>query len=188
MTWSYFPDGKLASRTDDGVPVGKHVVLVDNSDFNNVTAAGTWTTATSATGKHGPNYATRPAGTGTNTFTWQLNVPQNGTYEVFARYPEITGAATDAKYTVKHGGGDAVKTVDQTTNTGTWVSLGSYSFAEGNSHKVTLTDEAGGTVVADAVKLSATTRARLTTRRSTTDTTTIRMATRRRSRTRASTH
>ncbi|WP_124777863.1 DNRLRE domain-containing protein [Micromonospora inaquosa] len=153
MTWSYFPDGKLASRTDDGVPVGKHVVLVDNSDFNNVTAAGTWTTATSATGKHGPNYATRPAGTGTNTFTWQLNVPQNGTYEVFARYPEITGAATDAKYTVKHGGGDAVKTVDQTTNTGTWVSLGSYSFAEGNSHKVTLTDEAGGTVVADAVKL-----------------------------------
>ncbi|MEV6815589.1 RHS repeat-associated core domain-containing protein, partial [Micromonospora sp. NPDC051296] len=153
MTWSYFSDGKLASRTDEGVPVGKHVVLVDNSDFNNVSATGTWTAATPATGKHGHNYATRPAGTGTNSFTWQLNVPQAGTYEVFARYPQVAGAATDARYTVNHGGGDTVRTVNQTTNTGTWVSLGSYTFTEGNTHKVTLTDQAGGTVVADAVKV-----------------------------------
>ncbi|WP_157745880.1 golvesin C-terminal-like domain-containing protein [Micromonospora purpureochromogenes] len=153
MTWSYFPDGKLASRSDSGVPVGRHVVLVDNSDFNNVTTAGTWTAATSATGKVGPNYATRPAGTGTNTFTWKLNVPQAGTYEVFARYPQVSGAATNAKYTVSHGGGDTEKTVNQTTNTGTWVSLGSYSFTEGNTHKVSLSDQANGTVVADAVKL-----------------------------------
>ncbi|OKI58008.1 hypothetical protein A6A27_07155 [Micromonospora sp. CB01531] len=153
MTWSYFPDGKLKSRSDDGVPVGKQVVLVDNSDFNNTTATGTWTAANTATGKYGTNYATRPAGTGTNTFTWQLNVPQPGTYEVFARYPQITGAATDAKYTVSHGGGNTVKTANQTTNTGTWVSLGAYSFTEGNSHKVTLSDQATGTVVADAVKL-----------------------------------
>ncbi|WBB91605.1 DNRLRE domain-containing protein [Verrucosispora sp. WMMC514] len=153
MTWSYFPDGKLASRTDDGVPVGKHVVLVDNSDFNNVTTTGTWTAATTAGNKYGPNYATRPAGTGTNTFTWQLNVPQAGTYEVFARYPQVSGAATDARYTVKHGGGDTVKTVNQTANAGTWVSLGSYSLTEGNSHTVSLSDQATGTVVADAVKV-----------------------------------
>ncbi|MEV1143676.1 DNRLRE domain-containing protein [Micromonospora sp. NPDC049799] len=153
MTWSYFPDGKLASRTDDGVPAGKHVVLVDNSDFNNTTAIGTWTAATSATTKYGPSYATRPAGTGTNAFTWQLNVPQAGTYEVFARYPQVSGAATDAKYTVKHGGGNTVRTVNQTTGTGTWVSLGSYSFTEGNSHAVSLSDQATGTVVADAVKV-----------------------------------
>ncbi|MFG1777592.1 DNRLRE domain-containing protein [Micromonospora sp. NPDC049048] len=153
MTWSYFPDGKLKSRTDDGVPVGRQVVLVDNSDFNNTAATGTWTAATSATNKYGHNYVTRPAGTGTNTFTWQLNVPQAGTYEAFARYPSVSGAATDAKFTVNHGGGNTVKTVNQTANAGTWVSLGSYSFTEGNSHKVSLSDQAGGTVVADAVKL-----------------------------------
>ncbi|MFU8854699.1 DNRLRE domain-containing protein [Micromonospora sp. SL1-18] len=153
MTWSYFPDGKLASRSDSGVPVGRQVVLVDNSDFNNTTATGTWTTATTAGDKYGHSYATRPAGTGTNTFTWQLNVPQAGTYEVFARYPTITGAATNAKYTINHGSGDTVKTVNQTANTGTWVSLGSYSFTEGNTHKVSLSDQATGTVAADAVKL-----------------------------------
>lgn len=153
MIWTYFPNGKLKSRADDGVPVGKQVVLVDNSDFNNTTATGTWTAATSATGKYGTNYATHSAGTGTDSFTWQLNVPQAGTYEVFARFPQVSGAAADAKYTVNHSAGSTVKTVDQTANTGIWVSLGSYSFAEGNAQKVSLSDQAGGTVVADAVKL-----------------------------------
>ncbi|MER6591124.1 DNRLRE domain-containing protein [Micromonospora purpureochromogenes] len=152
MTWSYYPSGKLKSRTDDGVPVGQQVVLVDNSDFNNTTSTGTWTAGTSAD-MYGHNYVTRPAGTAANTFTWQLNVPQAGTYQVFARFPKVTGAATDAKFTVNHGGGTTVKTVDQTANTATWVSLGSYSFAEGNSKQVSLSDEANGTVVADAVKL-----------------------------------
>ncbi|MBQ0894377.1 hypothetical protein KBX37_14940 [Micromonospora sp. U56] len=153
MTWTYHPNGKLKSRADDGVPVGKQVVLVDNSDFNNTTTTGTWAAAATATGKYGTNYATRAAGTGANTFTWQLNVPQAGTYEVFARYPQVSGAATDAKYTVNHSAGGTVKTVNQTTNTGTWVSLGSYSFAEGNTHKVSLSDQATGTVVADAIKV-----------------------------------
>src|SRR6266542_1084567 len=70
MTWQYHPDGKLKARSDDGVPVGLHVVLVDNSDFNNTTATGTWPVATSATNRYGHNYQTHSAGTGTNTFTW----------------------------------------------------------------------------------------------------------------------
>lgn len=41
MTWEYFPDGKLAARSDDGVPVGLHEVLVDNSDAQNVSFTGT---------------------------------------------------------------------------------------------------------------------------------------------------
>jgi len=153
MTWQYHPDGKLKTRSDDGVPVGLAVVLVDNSDFNNTTATGTWPVSTSGSGLYGHNYQTHAAGTGTNTFTWGLNVPQDGSYEVFVHYPSVSGAATDAKFTVAHGAGSTVKTVNQTTNTGAWVSLGSYAFTAGNSHKVTLSDQAGGTVVADAVKL-----------------------------------
>ncbi|MFD6679900.1 golvesin C-terminal-like domain-containing protein [Micromonospora parva] len=153
MNWSYFPDGKLKARSDDGVPVGKHVVLVDNSEFNNTTATGTWPTANTATNRYGIDYATHAAGTGTNVFTWQLNVPQSGSYQVYARFPAVSGAATDAKYTVTSSAGATVKTVNQTAGAGTWVSLGSYSFAEGNAQKVTLSDQATGTVVADAVKL-----------------------------------
>ena len=153
LTTDYFLDGKVKTRSDEGVPVGKDVVLVDNSDFGNTTATGTWPTATSAADRYGHNYATHAAGTGSNTFTWRLNVPQAGSYEVFVRYPTVSGAATDARFAIANAGGTATKTVNQTTNAGAWVSLGSYSFTEGNAHSITLSDQATGTVVADAVKL-----------------------------------
>jgi RHS repeat-associated protein len=153
ITWTYHPDGKLKTRADDGVPVGQQVVLVDNSDFNNAIATGTWPAATAAADKQGPSYAFHPAGTGANTFTWQLNVPQDGNYEVFVRYPTVSGAATDARYTVTHNGDSTVRTVNQSASTGTWVSLGSFAFDEGNGHRIALSDQANGTVLADAVKL-----------------------------------
>ncbi|MFE5092531.1 hypothetical protein ACFRCI_19715 [Streptomyces sp. NPDC056638] len=43
MAWSYYPDGKLRTRSDDGVPVGKSVALVDNSDSRHASSTGTWT-------------------------------------------------------------------------------------------------------------------------------------------------
>ena len=154
MTWTYLPDGKLQSRTDDGVPVGQQVVLVDNSDRQNTTAVGTWPTATVPTGFQGFDYQTHAAGTGANSFTWKLNIPQNGTYQVFVKYPGVSGAATSAAYAVTHSAGTTNKTVNQTQQAGSWVSLGSFAFAQGNTSKVVLSDNAaGGTVLADGVKL-----------------------------------
>jgi RHS repeat-associated protein len=155
MSWTYFPDGKLSARTDDGVPVGRQVVLVDNSDTQNVAVTGTWPTATSGSGYQGIDYRTHAAGTGSATFTWKLHVPQSGTYEAFARYPS-GGTATNAPFKVEHSAGSTTKAVNQTQQAGTWVSLGSFSFTEGDGgtgRQVTLSDNAGGTVVADAVKL-----------------------------------
>ena len=155
MSWAYFPDGKLATRSDEGVPVGRQVVLVDNSDVQNVAVAGTWPTATSGSGFQGFDYRTHAAGTGASTFTWKLHAPQSGSYEVFARYP--TGAtATNAPYKVEHSAGATTKPVNQTQQAGVWVSLGSFAFTEGDGgagRQVSLSDNADGTVVADAVKL-----------------------------------
>jgi len=155
MRWTYYLDGKPSGRTDDGVPVGRQVVLVDNSDTPNVTVAGTWPTASSGTGFQGIDYRTHAAGTGAATFTWKLHVPQSGTYEVFAHYPS-GGTATNAPFRVEHAGGATTRAVNQTQQAGTWVSLGSFSFSEGDGgagRQVTLSDDANGTVVADAVKL-----------------------------------
>lgn len=153
MGWSYYPDGSLASRNDDGVPVGLQVVLVDNSDTQNTTTTGTWATASTGTDHQGYDYRTHAAGSGTDAFTWQLNVPQDGTYTVYAKYPQVTGAATAAAYTVTHDGTNTAKTVNQTTGAGTWVSLGAYSFTQGGTSSVSLAQNTGGTVSADAVKL-----------------------------------
>jgi RHS repeat-associated protein len=156
MGWSYYPDGSLASRTDNGVPVGLQVVLADNSDTQNTSSTGTWTTASTSdpTTEQGYDYRTHAAGSGTDAFTWQLNVPEDGTYTMYARYPQVSGASTAAVYTLHHDDGTtSTSTVDQTKNTGTWVSLGSAAFKQGNSSSLSLAQNAGGTVSADAVKL-----------------------------------
>ncbi|WP_246101566.1 DNRLRE domain-containing protein [Streptomyces cyaneus] len=154
MSWSYYPDGSLKSRSDDGVPVGKSVVLVDNSDTQNTAKSGTWTKGDIA-GQQGYSHETHAAGTGTDAFTWTLNIPKDGTYAAYVKFPKVTGAATTAKYTLTHEAGTADKTIDQnaTANQGTWVSLGSYSFKQGNGAKLQLFQNSGGAVVADAVKL-----------------------------------
>jgi RHS repeat-associated protein len=153
MTSDYFPDGKLAARSDDGVPVGLHVVLVDNSDTQNVDFTGAWTTADTGDGLFGFDYATSTTGTGQDTAAWTLHIPADGSYEAFARWPQITGAATDASYTVTHDGGSTPVTVNQSQQTGQWVSLGDFDFMADNGGSITLSDDANGTVVADAVKL-----------------------------------
>jgi RHS repeat-associated protein len=153
MVWDYFPDGKVKSRTDLGVPVGNRVVLVDNTDFNNVKATGSWTAATSPAGYHGLNYQTHAAGTGTDTVEWGLNIPQDGSYEVAVWYPAVSAAATTAAFKVTHAAGTTNKAVDQTKNAGTWVSLGKFTFSAASTAKVTLTQNTGGVVVADAVRL-----------------------------------
>ncbi|MFG2315253.1 golvesin C-terminal-like domain-containing protein [Streptomyces tendae] len=154
MTWSYYPDGKLKSRSDEGVPVGSAVVLVDSSDTQNTSRAGTWATG-DVTGQQGYNHLTHAAGAGTDAFTWTLNIPKDGTYTAYVKFPKVTGAATSAKYTLTHGSGTTDRTVDQsaTANTGNWVSLGSHSFTQGNAAKLQLFQNSGGTVVADGVKL-----------------------------------
>nr|WP_315892984.1 DNRLRE domain-containing protein [Streptomyces sp. P9(2023)] len=152
MGWSYYPNGRLKTKTDDGVPVGSAVVLVDNSDTQHTSSTGTWT-AGSIAGQTGYDHRTRAAGAGTDAYTWTLNVPKNGTYTAYVKYPKVTGATTAAKYTVTHGGGTTEVTKDQNADTGTWVQLGTYAFTQGNTAKLQLAQSSGGTVVADGVKL-----------------------------------
>lgn len=153
MEWEFYPDGKLKRRKDDGVPVGADVLVVDNSDPA-TEVKGDWGTGGAAGGSdhEGFDYRRHDAGSGADTFTWRIDVPRNGNYEVFVRYAE-TAQATDATYTVEHDGGTETKTVDQTTQRGKWVSLGKYGYTEDAIKKITLSDKANGTVVADAVKL-----------------------------------
>jgi hypothetical protein len=93
------------------------------------------------------------AGSGTNTATW--HVPSDmpaGTYNVYAQWSSNTNRGTDIYYTIYHSGGDdTVGPFDQTVNGGTWVVIGTYSFAAGNG-SVVLTDDANGVVAADAIK------------------------------------
>ncbi|UUU21075.1 golvesin C-terminal-like domain-containing protein [Streptomyces sp. DSM 40750] len=149
---AFYPSGALKSRSDDGVPVGLQVALVDNSDVNNTAQQGTWA-AVAPEGSYGYDAQTHAAGSGEDRFVWQLTIPQSGDYTVYVQYPKVDGAAKDASYEIKHKDGTETKTLDQTELPGEWRSLGKYAFTEDTGQAITLTDKATGTVVADAVRL-----------------------------------
>ncbi|WP_208026515.1 hypothetical protein [Streptomyces sp. Tu 3180] len=112
--------------------MGKSVVLVDDSDSQHTSSTGTWAKGDLA-GQHGYDHRTHAAGTGTDAFTWTLDVPEDGTYTAYVKYPKATGAATTAKYTLSRGPtSEPAVTEDQNADTGTWVPLGSYSLEQGN--------------------------------------------------------
>jgi RHS repeat-associated protein len=115
--------------------------------------SGTWPTSTSVGGYYATNYQHHAAGTGTSSFTWTLNVPSSGTYEAYARWTQHPNRATNAKYTVSHAGGADVVTVNQEVGGGNWQLLGTYSFNAGAA-TVSLSDDADGYVIADAVMLA----------------------------------
>ncbi|GGA44727.1 hypothetical protein GCM10007416_17260 [Kroppenstedtia guangzhouensis] len=153
--------GKVVlSNNADGIVVADAIkleqapvtVTSDNRDPGNV-GVGAWKPSTNRPGYEGTDYQYDYKGTGDNTFTWNLNIPESGSYKVYVKYLDYKDRATDAPYTVHHQGGKTVKRVDQRSGGGQWVYLGTWNFAQGTVSKVVLSDNADGIVVADAVRL-----------------------------------
>jgi len=131
----------------NGVP--PTALVADNASG---VAVGTWPSSTAVAGYYGTNYQPHAAGTGTESFTWTLNVAAAGTYEVYARWSAYPNRASDAKYTVTHAGGQDTVSVNQQANNASWQLLGTYSFNAGAT-TVSLSDQANGYVIADAVMI-----------------------------------
>jgi hypothetical protein len=103
--------------------------------------------------EYGNDFYYHPIGTGTNSATWTLAVPEAGNYNVYAWWAEGSNRTADAKYTVNYEGGSDTITVCQQNRGGQWNYLGNYPFNVGN-YTVVLTDNAttGTYVIADAIK------------------------------------
>jgi hypothetical protein len=133
---------------------GTNTEQVDNADPGKTAAAGEWPSVANSAGLGGAYRVNSGATTG-DTFTWVPRVTEPGSYEVQVHYVPGADRATAAPYTIHHAGGSTPKTVNQTTGSGNgnWVSLGSYTFNAGTTHKVVLGDVANKVVVADGVRL-----------------------------------
>ena len=127
--------------------------VVDNTDPG-TSAVGTWTAGTGVAGFWGANYQSHPAGSGSESFTWPLAIPAAGSYKVFARWSASANRTNVARYTVNHAGGATVVMVNQQGDGGQWNLLGTFSFNAGNT-TVSLSDQANGVVIADAVRFVA---------------------------------
>src|SRR6185295_4175036 len=67
-----------------------------------------------------------------------------------ASWTQQPNRATNAKYTVNHSGGSTVVTVNQMAGGGGWNLLGAFALEAGKT-TVSVTDQADGYVIADAV-------------------------------------
>jgi BNR repeat-like domain len=127
--------------------------IADNNAVPSFELVGTWPEYQTPTGYYGQYYRTHTAGTGSNVARWRPEIPVTGVYEVAVYYPPGVGTASNAPYTVNHAEGSATVRVDQRSEGSRWVVLGAYSFVAGDTATIALTDDADGTVVADAVRL-----------------------------------
>ncbi|MFF2642428.1 exo-alpha-sialidase [Streptomyces niveus] len=134
-------------------------VVVDNDRLGFSLLAGSWPTATADPGYWAGNYRTAPAGSGERAVRWRPAVPRDGLYEIQTSYAPGANRASDAPYTVVHAGGIDTVRIDQRVagatepRGGSWVSLGTYRLSGGLATSVELSNNADGTVVADAIRL-----------------------------------
>ena len=77
----------------------------------------------------GENYAYRPAGTGSEEFEWLLNVPNNGLYKVYARWPSAVSQNTsNARFTINHANGSTDYIANQRNGYLRWNEMGEFTF------------------------------------------------------------
>ena len=146
-------DALLQLQSGDSVhDVLPHFVKQNFVLDNPFIASGVWVSDTSLPGYHGPDCLQSDPATGAGQVHWDLTISRPGEYEVFARWTAANTHAPDAPYEIHYEGGQAAVTVDQRSRGGEWVSLGKYNFAKG-SYSVTLSNQATGTVIADALRL-----------------------------------
>ncbi len=140
--------------TDTPTP-GETEVIVDNTDPD-FFVTGSWSTYTGSTyPKYGVDARYRAAGTGSATATFQPNLPLTGDYEVFIWLGYLVSGATNAPFTVQHAAGSTTVLVNIQGTYGTggfWYSLGVFPFTAGTSGYIQLSDDADGTVLADAAR------------------------------------
>ena len=154
----------------------KHEVIVDNdslgSGYGEQAAHRHWeNTSMKGFGLHGGHYFDHdnPFEAGTTRFiettehahnqsvaSWVPTIPETGRYAVYVSYQTLEGSVDDAHYTVWHKGVPTEFRVNQQMGGSTWVYLGTFEFAEGQSPQncVTLSNLSShkGLVTADAVR------------------------------------
>ena len=130
------------------VTIFPNETVIDNTHASAVTVTGTWSTA-SYGWQTGVDYRYTAAGTGTKTVRWAAPV---GTYRVYAHWVHGDDRATNATYVVSHAGGTSNLVRNQQCCGGQWRGFGTFTFAPGGANHVTLSDNANGVVVADAIK------------------------------------
>ncbi|RIQ24470.1 golvesin C-terminal-like domain-containing protein [Jiangella rhizosphaerae] len=128
-------------------------VVVDNGGA--FTASANWVTA-SAPGQYGSNHRHAQPVLASDPAWFSATIPAAGTYRVEVWYPQDPANNSRTPYIVATASGNQTVYVDQRSNGGRWVSLGTFSLAAGSRQVVGVSrwTSTAGSIEADAVRIS----------------------------------
>ncbi|MGI5151150.1 peptidoglycan DD-metalloendopeptidase family protein [Plantactinospora sp. CA-294935] len=141
-------------------PASAATVTVDNTTADRFTASANWGTSTWSADRQGPDYRYATPDTTASDVAWfKVNVPSAGNYLVEVFYPADPGYNNATPFVVATTSGNQSVPVNQRTNGGRWVSLGTFPLAAGDYNAVGVSRWTSGTgyVVADAVRITTAT-------------------------------
>ncbi|AZT84105.1 hypothetical protein EHN06_11465 [Marinobacter sp. NP-4(2019)] len=126
--------------------------IIDRDDIGFYTT-GNWNISTAIQGFEGQDYLISDPGTGENVATWNLNIIR--TFDVYAKWTSTSRRGSNVKFIVHHLDSNnnlvtETVTVDQRENGGQWFKLGTYRMST-LTGRVTVSNDADGWVVADAI-------------------------------------
>lgn len=132
-----------------------YIAKLDNID-SGIVKSGTW--AVSNLGGYWSNtpsiYAN--SGSGESTVKWNMYLPQEAKYDVYAWWTAASNRASDAPYIVKHKFGIDTVRLDQSLNGSTWNRIGSFTFTGSTDEGVTVSNAVstpGKVIIADALRI-----------------------------------
>jgi hypothetical protein len=127
-------------------------IVIDNNMKGYTFFTGDWQEQeTVHAGRFEMNFRYNPKGK-SGEFIYQPYFFKSGQYKVFTWYPSSKEYEANVRLTVHHSKGDENLTVNQKTNGGKWIEIGTYSFEKGFQKALTIHGEESKYVIADAVK------------------------------------
>lgn len=159
--WSQYVS-RVRTLCGDGGGGGGGEIIVDSNQANNdenvarIELTGTWTSATSTPGYYGSGYWFANTAPVSEPATFWFYLPAAGTKTIDAWWTSGTNRYTAASFIAFNASSAEVgrKAVNQQTNGGQWVTLGTWSFSAGwNKVQLSRWAAEGSVVIADAIRV-----------------------------------
>lgn len=129
--------------------------IIDNGAAAQFTASTNWDGATYNSQRYGANYRVASPQPVTDTAWFRANIPATGMYDISIWYPSSAAYNAATPFVIKTATGNQVVRVNQQTNGGRWVNLGSFTLNAGDATVVGVSrwSSEPGYLIADAVKI-----------------------------------
>lgn len=134
---------------------------VDNTTSGRFRASSNWGTSTYSSQRYGADYRFANPAAMSDAAYYKFNIPSNGNYEIYMWYPANSGYNSATPVVVWQanstwtGTVTVTKSVNQQTNGGKWVSLGTFPLLAGDQEVLAVSrwTSSAGYVIADAFKI-----------------------------------